>query len=518
MSDSIRSYSGTKGPTFGASPRRRRSGILPSLFLVLVLALIVSVFWVSRDAHDIGEFLPANQPLQVRVEQAINSRATLAASPVWSVLPADALAELRDALQAPLPVPEWLAKNLLNRELYWFGDSQTGEGVLVSRMTRVGTISARLALFMPSIERDWAGGLNLSTLPDRSLYFAVRGRILIASESRRAVVEALTLAEEERTSLAGYLLEAPENAHIAGVAVLAYEEAARFGVDRIEFGVVSESNRFGLVARGTLSDQSSTLSDMLAGARPVTLNTPADAPAALVVNLNTPLKELSIAMGEATGTNWPDAIQWDEWSTPPENDRDRPAVAELLAQLGPELHVTVHDVDPNEVLPVPEIVIRSPHPPTSLIDQMQRFPAPMDGPSIDTVRASYNPESGILRIPTAGGDSFEPSGAFHGEQFVFSTSLSRLNRTIATASNPSTLPGTNNVYLRIQPNSALETVAAAGRVLAEDGLLEGHTPESFERQVAEWHEQFKTIESVEAVVRTADGLVVLECEMRFTSP
>lgn len=518
MSDTLRSYSGSKGGLTFSKSRGSRSGLIPAIFLVLLAMVAVAAFWISRDTHDIEEFLPANQPVQVRVEQAITSRATLAESPVWAVLPSEAAKDLRASLQDPLPVPEWLAKNLLNRELYWFGDAESGEGVLVSRMTRAGTIAARLGLLMPSIDRDWAGGLYLSTLPEEGVYFAVRGRILIASASRRGVIESLTLADDERAMLEGYLAEPPENTQIAGVTTLSDDLATRLGVDRVEFGVVSEPSRFGVIARGTLADGHSPLGALFAGSRPSTLHAPAAAPAAVVVNLDAPLRDVSIALGEAAGTNWPDAAQWEEWSIPPDDERDRPAMGELLAGLGPELHVTLHDVDPYEVLPVPEIVVWNPNPPAGLADRVASFPAPAPGPSIASVRASYDSETGVVRIPAPGGDSLEPSGAFHGDRFVFSTSLARLNTILSGAKATESLPGANNAYVRIQPNRVLDTLGTAGGVLAENGLLEGHNPESFKRQIAEWRDQFKTIDSVEAVLRTADGDVILECEMRFVAP
>lgn len=518
MSDALRSYGGNKGGlTFGSS-KRRRGAALPLISLVVVALLAAGAFWISRDTHDIAEFLPARRPLQVRVQEAVAARQTLGASPVWSVLPDASTRDLRETTQEPLPIPEWLAKNLFNNELFWFGDPQAGEGVLVSRMTRVGTLAARAGLLMPAVEQDWAGGLNLSYLPEQDLYVAVRGRILIGSPSRRAVIEALTLADAERAVLGGYLAEAPENARIAGISVLSDEDAARFGMDRIEFGVVTEPDRFGVIARGELLDASSALATILANARPVTLSTPADAPAALVVNLGASLREVSIALGELAGTDWPDEAQWDEWSARTANESDGPAVGELLEGLGPELHLTLHDVDPYEVLPVPELVIRSRQVPESLAKLMQSYPPPTPGPSIKAVHASYNPESGVLRFPAPGGESLEPSAALQGGQFVFSTSLTRLRRVLKSPAPNGSLPGSNNAYLRIQPNRVIDTLATAGGVLAENALLEGHTPESFEQQVSDWRQQVGTIDSIEAVLRTSDEAVVIECEMRFTAP
>ena len=101
MSETLRSYSGSKrGLSFGAA-RRGGRGVLPGALLLFMLGVFVAAFWISRDTHDIDEFLQADRPVQVRIEHAINSRNTLAESPVWAVLPGNSTGNVRAALREP---------------------------------------------------------------------------------------------------------------------------------------------------------------------------------------------------------------------------------------------------------------------------------------------------------------------------------------------------------------------------------------------------------------------------------
>ena len=62
-------------------------------------------------------------------------------------------------------------------------------------MSRIGCLTERFHGFY-GVEDDFAGGLALRYIPEMGAYYAVRGRVLVVSPSRDAVIRAVTLEQE----------------------------------------------------------------------------------------------------------------------------------------------------------------------------------------------------------------------------------------------------------------------------------------------------------------------------------
>ena len=77
------------------------------------------------------------------------------------------------------------------------------------------------------------------------------------------------------------------------------------------------------------------------------------------------------------------------------------------------------------------------------------------------------------------------------------------------------LPEPGNLYVQADVEGCLETVVAAGRLLAENHLLRGHTPESFERLAETWQERTAKMKDVSALFSHEEGEIVAEFVARL---
>ena len=82
MSEAVRVYSGSAAS--GRGRGRRRTPYVRWAVVAVVLICGVYALWISRNTHEAGAFVPADQRLQVVVVDPLVKREVLAASPVWA--------------------------------------------------------------------------------------------------------------------------------------------------------------------------------------------------------------------------------------------------------------------------------------------------------------------------------------------------------------------------------------------------------------------------------------------------
>ncbi|HRZ17131.1 MAG TPA: hypothetical protein P5141_06165, partial [Candidatus Hydrogenedentes bacterium] len=200
MSDVLRSF--TTGTSVRKRRRelRRRAGRFGGWVLFAAAALLVAAWWTTRDTFAMGGLVPKDAAFQASVDNVMKKRALLAQSQLWELLPEESAG--RGAVQAalsPAPLPEWLLNNLSSDISFWSSPrlDDFSELLVVSKMTRVGCLAMKLARYLPGIGRERAGGLFLQNEPGSGIHFAVRGRMLLLSPSRRALIHALTLDDGE---------------------------------------------------------------------------------------------------------------------------------------------------------------------------------------------------------------------------------------------------------------------------------------------------------------------------------
>ncbi len=204
MSDTPRTYMrwGQSGG-FSGGPRNKRARVLKVVAGVVAVFVVYTV-WISRDTNPAGEFIASDQRIQVVVPDLMKNRERLAGTPVWPLISASApVARAYELLREDFGFPEWMLRNLVGGDVIVSGrDAETLSDLLyIARMTTVGCLIQRLLRLRPGVEGEWAGGLRLKKLVKKDLWYAARGRTLIASGSREALVRALTLTPEDRAEV-----------------------------------------------------------------------------------------------------------------------------------------------------------------------------------------------------------------------------------------------------------------------------------------------------------------------------
>lgn len=511
MSETLRSYTG-KGKTFRQQWRPRK-GLGPGfrLFLAAALLLVIYVLWTTRDARHMEEFIPAGQRLQLVASEVLEKRDKMAASRIWEALPEAVDTEgVLKLLNQELSLPEWIVNNLIGAQCHFSGNELQGldDALFVTRMTPVGTLLERLQFLFPGIESDKAGGLHVRKLVGAGLYYAVRGRILIASPSRRALINALTLAEEEQSEpgAVAAALAAAGSEDVSGTIRLDGDEALGQVFHSISFAVQLEPDRGSLKFRGAFRPEwERRLSAVMDKPPPQRLARPLDGPVMISIDAGLTVKELWAMLGEVF-TDLPiSEMQWLEWEEAGEEGTAARVLTALLGPAGPAMRATWRGMDLNEMVPVPELLVLLEDDGNTLSRAMEILPQPPQGPAFIDPYPYYDAETNRVSVPTIGGPSMETTLGRMGSALLVSSSRSAAEAYLSAPSETVYLPDTGNIYVCIKPMACVDAVAGTGALLAENGLLKGHSPQSFERKVLEWQEKAARIREITGFATLGDG-------------
>lgn len=202
MSEVERSYSrrGRGGATGGSLPQQG-SFLFTRAVILLVVGSIIFAFWISRDTHDIEVFIERDPNSLFVVQELLQNRERFFASPVWNGLSDSAKSNsVATVLATPLSVPEWVSRNVIGRYALVTTQHETrsDQAVYMTKMSRVGTVLERVLRPTRVTRSEKSGGLRLRVLSEAGLFYAVRGRVLLVSASRRALIHTLTLSDDER--------------------------------------------------------------------------------------------------------------------------------------------------------------------------------------------------------------------------------------------------------------------------------------------------------------------------------
>ena len=194
----MRSYARTKsGGRFAR--RRRRGGCLLPLFMLTAL-LCAWVAWVTRDAYPLQRFIAADRSYEFYAKDFLHKRTRLAEARIWRLLPESTpLASDFATLSEKLDMPGWVLGNIAFSTFHVSGHDLDGfsDPLLISRMSRIGCLIERFHRFFGEVAHDSAGGLDLRSIDGGALFYAVRGRILLVSPNRDALIRALTLTPDQ---------------------------------------------------------------------------------------------------------------------------------------------------------------------------------------------------------------------------------------------------------------------------------------------------------------------------------
>jgi len=514
MSDTVRVYGGTKR---GArKPRGRRYG--GKVLLAAVLIAAGWIYWTTRDTHPVQSLIPANRAYHVVAKDIFAKRARLAESQIWKALPPQlGVADVPAKLSQDVGVPQWILNNLVPDACYVMGNDVKGFGdmLVVTRMTRVGTLLEKLRGFFPVIEEDCAGGLKLHKMG--GVYYGVRGRVLLLSGSRPGLIEALTLLPDDAVSAAALeeMTQSLGDADIYGRFQLAEDDPLGDVIERGTFSLRIDKTTATVACESTLRPAwREKMAGLLEGVTPRTLESPPDGLLRVSLDLGKPVEALWKCAGTPFGKQDEMNELWAKWSSAPEEGK--PGLSHtalgLLGGLGPGMRVSLVGVDLNEIVPAPEVVATLEADPVKVLEAFKGLPAPPEGSQPWETYLRYDETAQVVRLPLIGGPSLEPTAGIKGNALVMSSSGTVAESMLAdpATANPPDLPKPGNVYAALKPHDCGKAAFDVAMMLAEAGLLRGHSPQTLEDKYGPWLESAAGVKEVSALAGYDSGNVTVE--------
>ncbi|NLV40581.1 MAG: hypothetical protein GXY15_05060 [Candidatus Hydrogenedentes bacterium] len=511
MSDVLRSF------TTGTSVRRRRrelrrrAGRFGGWVLFAALALLIAAWWTTRDTWSMGGLLPKDAAFQASVDNVMRKRALLAQSQMWELLPeGSAGREAAQAALSPAPVPEWLLNNLSSDISFWSSPrvDDFSELLVVSKMTRVGCLAMKLARFLPAMERERAGGLFLQHEPESGLHFAVRGRMLVLSPSRRALIHALTLADGDALgdqALQDWHAGAARADLFARISPSAWPGLEEWA-DQVSLSVHVREKEAVLSLAARLSTQRREQMDaLLPGLAPQPLPHSLPGIVSLTFNAGQPLPAAVRQLAAFAGKQELAASLLQP--LPPEAG-PHAALANLavgiLEKAGPSARLAWRGVDLNEMLPVPYAVLAVDGGAEALAALRENPPAvPTDNPEVDwTPRVS--PDSPVVQVPLVGGPALKPCFADYEGGVLFSSNADDI-QTLLTAAAPGGEAQQGNLQVTLHPKEAVDALAGLYESYKEFGYIQPNIIKTFDDALAAWRQLTARVEEISVLAKVESG-------------
>ncbi|MCP4644991.1 MAG: hypothetical protein GY851_31405 [bacterium] len=537
MSEAVRSYSANAGPT-----RKGRKGCLRvrSLLALVLLVVIGYGFWTTRDTHPAARLVPTGQKYLVAFTDLLNTRQRMAESSVWDAVPeGTALAAVPKALgqelelPAGLPggVPEWILNNLFHEGLYLTGNDLDAfsDALVVTKMSRVGKLLEWIHAFVPGIETDHAGGLDLRHIQDPDVYYAVRGRVLVLSRSRDALVRSLTLTSEtaiaEETLLATVSGAGRED--VRGTFALDKDDPLGTCFQHVGFAIRLDASEARATCRVVLHPAcQERWRALLNGATSGPLMAPPPGMVSISANFGKPVEACWAAIGEGLTNSrrdvWPDmpetvpAIfsedQWREWQAVEEGVELGLGsfLTNIVGPLGPGFRVSWCAVDLNEMMPMPELAGTFDGNPDALdVFREALPPIPEDAPRWASF-PRFEPELNTVTLPMIGGPALEPTAAPYGSGILVSTSSRLAAALMESGGVAGQLPEAGNLHIAVRPYPCVESVVEAGRLLVDQGVMRGHTPKTYAAMTDRWLVQAGAVEEASLHAAVDGGDIALD--------
>ena len=524
MSDVVRNFS------MGGSLRKRRrdlrrraAGRIGRGVRFLCLLVACAALWLSRDNYEMGALIPKDRSFQACVVDVMRKEEMLGTSRLWELLPAgDATRAGFDRISANPPLPKWLLNNLSTGISHWSSSRPDNfeDLLVVTRMTRIGCLAEKVLHFLPMIQSDNAGGLHLRHVPDAALYYAVRGRVLLASPSRRILAHALTLDDGEaagRTALAEWSAAAA-GADLYGRIDPAAVPELKGTFDAVQFSLWMEPASIRASVKARIGDAwKQRFAGLLDGTTPRSLRAAPDGCIMLSADFGKPVGETLLQLARACGQEDKAALLLGAGAVS-DNTAFAPAIALLQGVLNGAnggLRLSWTGVDVNEMMPVPILAGSLDGGVKAVAALIIAPPAvPAEIPAVDTV-PRVDVEKKLVYLPMVGGPSMKPTFAIQNDGLLFSTSLATATEMLA-APPAATLETKGNLYLCVRPKPAAQAVVDMGRELAEFHLIRGETAESFLKTVQPWLDSAGRIKELSLLAACENG--ELRTDAQITMP
>lgn len=512
MSDAVRSFTGSD-----MAPRIRghrvRRGMGRNVVLAVVIALVLYGCWATRDSAPMERFIPADQAYHAFANDIQAKREAIASSTLWQILPPNMGGDkLAARIGQAVGMPDWILRNLVPSVVYISGSdtAKWSDVLVVSRMTRIGCVLSKCRRFIPGIDEDYAGGLRMAYVKDAKLHFAVRGRTLLASMSRDALIRALTLQPEDALKKNALAAKAKgdEAGDIQGAVTLAAPDTFGGILQGASFALRVDKTRAQVKCRAVLTKTwNERLGSLFAGVEPFDLIVPPEGAAQFSLNMGKPIGQLGAAVLATFDKQAEFDKHWAALSTAAPSLTQ--VATTLLGPLGPGVRLGWQGMDLNEMVPVPKLVFAIDAPPDAIIGtyaNLPPFPSPVPGDMIP----HYDPEKRIVNLSLIGGPSMEPTAAIAGSSLVLSNCRPIVEGLVANPPKEDKLPQKGNLYVRIAPHAGVEAVAGLAQLLAENHLLKDLSPEQTQQFFTPWLANLAKIRDISANLAIQGGEITLD--------
>ena len=516
MSEAVRSYRAVGATQQAGSSFVFRGGIRLTRYLLIVLLFWgVYFFWISRDTRRVEEFVQGDTTFRMVAQNLVENRSRLQQSTVWDALPQQWRSHpLPQLLQVPVGFPEWVQRNLVGQYVFISGRDagEFTDAVYITKLSRVGSVLERMLRFSSGNEGDDAGGLKIRQLKEYDLYYAIRGRIALASPSRRALIHSLTLTDSELAAaedwdesiwqlgdedLRGTLLLGDDSGwggYFSGMGFALRLEPDRGFVKLSLPCTESFYDAFGNGVRNT------SARDLLA---------PMDGPIQLSANLNGTAARLWDTLGTLTGADENFSTLWEGRTPESKPESLESYLAQSLGDAGPGISITWHGFEMNTIVPSTLFSMSAEVRNDSIAEEIERLSGSDTDRGLDAVSARFDDEQEWIEAVGIGGPArtavLMPSD---DRRHVFVSSSKVLAESLwAGEARVNYMTEKANVYLRVSPGEVVEWYVEYGTVLAADGLLEGYGVEEFAEYAEDLRAKTAGIKLVEMTARYDNGVV-----------
>jgi hypothetical protein len=489
MSDAIRSYRPPKGSNY-AGPIRR-GGVLRWLVPLGVLAGIVWLGWTTRDNCPVERVIPQDQSFHFQVRDLISTRREIARSPLWKtgIVP-EQYAEIPEWIGNSFGYPDWVLNNLVSDVCYVSGTdlSTFNDLLVVTRMSRLGCLLERYHRFMDEIEDEYAGGLALRKLRGVDFYYAVRGRTLIFSPSRDAIIRALTLRDGDAIpSLETAGMDVSDD--LQGRVIFSEDGPLGEFFEQSDCRLDLSATSVTFSSRSVMKGAWRTSLDELKLSQPAgPVSVPQQGGITVAGAFGAPLPDVWWTLDELTDGGVGDFLfRWDvlEQLSVPEREGLTAVMAGFFASMGTSFSLRTAGFDHNGMAPAPILELSVAPKITGMEEFLEAIPPRVPGSLARDGIPYYSAEDQRYHLPLGWGNVVEPVAYRDGPRLRVLLHPAHFAALEEAGSEMMPSPGPGHLFLRVRLSELLDSVRDGVMGYAECGMLRGHDPDSIAAMLAE---------------------------------
>ncbi|PCJ53768.1 MAG: hypothetical protein COA73_14925 [Candidatus Hydrogenedentota bacterium] len=524
MSDAVRSY---RSGSLPASPPGRppRFGILKNAAKIVALlfgAMAIYVITTTRDTHPLQEFIAADNAYHVNVYDFINRRTAWSQSPIWDSLSESWVErDIPEQLLDNHSFPDWMVRNFVGRQIHITGNDWTefSDAVFITRITSVGCLLERGLRWTPRFASDNAGGLRLQYIKDDAVYYAVRGRTLILSANRDAVIAALTLDP-------GEIIETPPPAYSSNKPLLTARltpnitEGPLSSFSSLEGSFHHDAQTWNTSVIGTLTEDIEAIWEPLI--QPETgkgLYIPVDGAAVLSLNTGSSLEDIWPALGTIIQNDIFTAQHWQAWKQADKTTSYTPILTEITRSMGQRLAVSWNGFDHNAQSPTPNATVILSHDKKTVDTQLGKLSTEPPGEEFQQAYIQNDTESGRVYFFGKGGPSQTPTLQPHNTFSILTTGIPVMKELNASDTDlGSTLQGDDTIYVSFKPEAVTAHIVELGTALADYGMIDDMNADEFSREAARWREKASLLDAISLIGKYDDGKLNVTIQIQTAVP